>query len=125
MMIMRRVAAAIALSLFVASCGEGTQGPTGHAGASGPAGEKGDVGPPGPTGAQGPKGDPGPPGPSGPPGEIPLGSAGISTVRVVRVSCEAAACTATCNQDEVLVTAYCGPGRTAVTLVNERSVSCP
>jgi hypothetical protein len=33
--------------------------------------------------------------------------------------------TAACNQDEVLVTAYCGPGRSAVTLINERSVSCP
>jgi hypothetical protein len=46
-------------------------------------------------------------------------------LRVIRVSCESAACTAACNQDEVLVSAYCGPGRSAVTLVNERSVSCP
>jgi hypothetical protein len=47
------------------------------------------------------------------------------TARVIRTSCETAACTAACNQDEVLVTAYCGPGRSAVTLINERSVSCP
>jgi hypothetical protein len=33
----------------------------------------------------------------------------------MRVSCESAACSAACNQDEVLVSAYCGPGRSAVT----------
>jgi hypothetical protein len=47
------------------------------------------------------------------------------SLRVIRTSCETAACTAACDQDEVLVTAYCGPGRSAVTLINERSVSCP
>ena len=50
----------------------------------------------------------------------------IGAVRVIRLGCEtASACTAECGQDEVLVTAYCGPRRTAVTLINERSVSCP
>jgi hypothetical protein len=43
----------------------------------------------------------------------------------MRISCETAACTAACGQDEVLVTAYCGPGRAAVTLINERTASCP
>jgi hypothetical protein len=46
-------------------------------------------------------------------------------IRVVRIDCGTSACTAACNQDEVLVTAYCGPRRSAVTLVNERSASCP
>jgi hypothetical protein len=43
----------------------------------------------------------------------------------MRISCETAACTAACGQDEVLVTAYCGPGRAVVTLINERTASCP
>jgi hypothetical protein len=65
----------------------------------------------------------------------PAGSASENTVRVLRVDCGTSAelgkllrrgppCTAACDQDEVLVTAYCGPRRRAVTFVNERSVSC-
>jgi hypothetical protein len=120
-----RAAVAIALSLFLASCGD-APAPKGEPGPAGPPGEKGDAGPPGPPGPQGAKGDPGPPGPSGPPGPPATASpAGESTVRVIRSNCDAATCAAACNQDEVLVAAYCGPGRTAVTLVNERSVSCP
>src|SRR5881396_3151060 len=86
----KSLAFVIALSICLASCGEGSPGPKGEAGVAGPPGEKGDRGPPGP------------PGPAGslPPGE--------TTVRVVRINCETAACTAACNQDEVLVTAYCG-----------------
>src|SRR5262249_41372736 len=62
------------------------------------------------------------------------GSASENTVRVLRVDCgtraelakviRRAPCTAACDEDEVLVTAYCGPRRRAVTFVNERSVSC-
>jgi len=107
----------IALSLCLAGCGQGSQGPKGEAGAAGPPGEKGEPGPPGPAG---PRGEAGPPGPSG-----PAGSATANTLRVVRIDCGTSACTAACNQDEVLVTAYCGPRRSAVTLVNERSASCP
>jgi hypothetical protein len=64
----------------------------------------------------------------------PAGSATDNTVRVLRVDCgtraelakviRRAPCTAACDEDEVLVTAYCGPRRRAVTFVNERSVSC-
>jgi Collagen triple helix repeat (20 copies) len=110
---MKRIALVIALCLGLANCGQGPQGPKGEPGAAGPAGEKGEAGPPGPPG---PKGDAGPAGPPGP---------AAAALRVMRVSCESAACTAACNQDEVLVSAYCGAGRSAVTLVNERSVSCP
>src|SRR6516165_1732159 len=106
----------IAFSLCLAGCGQGPQGPKGEAGAAGPPGEKGEPGPPGPAG---PRGEAGPPGPSG-----PTGSAAANTLRVVRIDCGTSACTAACNQDEVLVTAYCGPRRSAVTLVNERSASC-
>jgi len=116
----KRIAVAIAFSLCLASCGQGNPGPKGETGAAGPVGEKGDSGPPGPPGPQGPQGEPGPAGPPGPPA-----AAGGGSLRVIRTSCETATCTAACNQDEVLVTAYCGPSRSAVTLVNERSVSCP
>lgn len=115
------VAVVIAFSLCLADCGEGSQGPKGDMGVAGLPGEKGDAGPPGPPGPQGPKGDPGPSGASGPPGP-PSES---TVVRVLRINCETGACTAACEQDEVLVTAYCGSRRTAVTLVNERSASCP
>ena len=43
----------------------------------------------------------------------------------VRSNCEAATCRGECNEDEVLIVAYCGPRRRAITLVNERTVTCP
>jgi hypothetical protein len=119
----KRFAIAIALSICVAGCGEGTTGPKGDPGPVGPAGEKGDPGPPGPAGPPGP---PGPQGAQGPPASP--GAAGTPTtdsaIRVTHSSCEAAACRAECNQNEVLVIAYCGPRRSPVTLVNERTVTC-
>jgi hypothetical protein len=118
---MKRIALVVALCLGLANCGQGPQGPKGEQGVVGPAGEKGEAGPPGPPGPPGPKGDAGPAGPAA----SPAAAGAASGVRVMRVSCESAACSAACNQDEVLVSAYCGPGRSAVTLVNERSVSCP
>ena len=106
-------------SFCLASCGEGSPISKGEAGVAGPPGEKGDPGPPGPPGPAGPQGDQGPPGPAATaPNEQ-------SPIRVMRVVCETAACTAACGQDEVLVSAYCGPGRAAVTIANELSVSCP
>ena len=118
---MKQIALVVALCLGLANCGQGPQGPKGEQGVAGPAGEKGEAGPPGPPGPPGPKGDAGPAGPAA----SPAAAGAASGVRVMRVSCESAACSAACNQDEVLVSAYCGPGRSAVTLVNERSVSCP
>src|SRR5262249_51889142 len=105
---------AIALSICVAGCG---QGPKGEPGAAGSPGEKGEAGPPGPPGPPGPQGAQGPPGPSG-------AAAGTSesALRVMRSNCQAATCRGECNEDEVLIVAYCGPRRSAVTLVNERTV---
>src|SRR5215470_4208380 len=115
---LKSIAVAIALSICVAGCG---QGPKGEPGAAGPPGEKGDPGPVGPSGLPGP---PGPQGPPGPPGAA-ASAAGESAVRVMRSNCQAATCRGECNEDEVLIVAYCGPSRSAVTLVNERTVTCP
>jgi hypothetical protein len=74
-------------------------------GPAGPAGPKGDIGPAGPQGAQGPPGRPG-------------------QFRVVRSNCSAANCVAECDNDEVLLIAYCGSRRTPAVFPSERSASC-
>jgi hypothetical protein len=51
--------------------------------------------------------------------------AGESAMRVIRSNCQAATCRAECNEDEVLIVAYCGPRRSVPTFVNERTVTCP
>jgi hypothetical protein len=116
----KSIAVAIALSICVAGCGEG---PKGEPGAAGPAGEKGEPGPAGPPGPPGPPGPKGAEGPPGPPGAAAATSE--SALRVMRSDCQAATCRGECNQDEVLIVAYCGPRRSAVVLVNERTVTCP
>ncbi len=68
-------------------------------------------------GPEGAKGDPGSAGPAGPPGAS-------STVRIVRSNCDATSCAAQCNDDEVLLMAYCGAARIAATFPSERSASC-
>lgn len=106
------LALAMGLALCLAGCGgEPKQGPKGDAGPAGPAGPKGDtgeMGPPGPQGAQGPQGPRGP----------------ASQMRIVRQNCSETACAIQCNENEVLVTAYCGPLRRNATVLTERSVSC-
>jgi Collagen triple helix repeat (20 copies) len=104
---------AIALALALASCGKGPQG---DAGPAGPAGPKGDPGPPGP---QGPAGLAGPQGPAG-----ERGPAAAATVRVMHQSCLGGECTVACHDNEVLITAYCGPARNAATFLGERAASC-
>jgi hypothetical protein len=108
-----RLSAGLAAALLLAACA--SQGPSGPAGPPGPQGAKGDPGPAGPPGA------PGPPGPRGPQGE-----AGSATgVRVVRQDCLGpGGCTATCQEGEVLVTAYCGVERNRPTFLTEASVNC-
>src|SRR5271155_4189146 len=103
---------AVALLTGLAACGKGPQGDTGPAGPQGPtgdAGPAGPMGPPGPPGPQGPLGPAGPPSPS---------------VRVVRNDCLSGNCTVECHDNEVLVTAYCGPTRNPAQFLAERSASC-
>src|SRR6266508_4081816 len=114
----RGTAVAIAFSICVSGC----EGPKGEPGAVGPAGQKGETGPvgsPGPEGPPGPAGPQGAEGPAGPPG------AAENAIRVIRLDCTAAASRGECNQLEVLVIGYCGPRRSPVTLINERTVTCP
>jgi hypothetical protein len=117
----KSIAVAIAISICVAGCG---QGPKGEPGAAGPPGEKGEPGPAGPPAPPGPPGPPGPQGAGGPPGP-PGTPGGEGAVRVMRSNCQTAACREECNQDEVLVVAYCGARRSPVVVVNERTVTCP
>ena len=95
----------------LAACGKGPQGDTGPAGPQGP---KGDVGAVGPAGPAGPAGTAGPQGPAGPPSP---------SVRVVKSDCTSG-CTVQCQENEILVTAYCGPTRNAAQMLGERGASC-
>ena len=63
------------------------------------------------TGPRGEKGDPGPSGPA-------------SGIRVVKADCDARGCTVQCRDDEMLLTAYCGPRRNAAVIPSERSATC-
>lgn len=102
---------ALALSLALASCGKPEKGETGPQGPAGPQGEKGERGDAGPQGPQGPQGARGAPGPA-------------SLIRVLKADCSKLACTVSCNADEVLVSAYCGPQRAPATVLTESSVNC-
>jgi hypothetical protein len=111
MRILTMVAAILGVALCVAACGKPEQGAKGDAGPAGPPGPKGD------RGDVGPPGELGPPGPQGPPGPA-------SQVRVVRQNCLTGTCSVTCNESEVLVSAYCGAARLQAIVLSERSVSC-
>jgi hypothetical protein len=104
---------ALAFTLALAGCGQGAKGDPGPAGPSGP---KGDQGPPGQTGPEGPPGPIGPQGEQGPPSP---------TIRVVRSSCLTSGdCPVGCRENEILVTAYCGPTRNPATFIGERQATC-
>jgi hypothetical protein len=105
------VALLVGLSGSLAGCGKGAQGDTGPAGPQGPKGDDGPagpIGPPGPAGPQGPQGEQGAPSPS---------------VRVVKSDC-VSGCTVQCQDNEILVTAYCGPTRNQAQFLGERGASC-
>jgi Collagen triple helix repeat (20 copies) len=95
------------LLLNLAACGQGNQGPKGDPGPKGDAGPAGPAGPPGPAGSQG---QPGPPGPGG--------------LRLVQNQCTQNSCTAECADDEVLLSAWCGPHRNTANFPTDRSASC-
>lgn len=105
------VALMAGLSASLAGCGKGPQG---DAGPAGPQGPKGDPGAPGPAGPPGPPGPAGPQGLQGPPSP---------TVRVVKSDC-GTGCTVQCQDNEVLVTAYCGPTRNPAQYLGEKGASC-
>ena len=112
----------IALSVFLASCGQGPPGPKGDTGPAGPQGVKGDAGPPGPAGAAGPQGAKGPQGPPGTPGLS-------SQIRIVEHTvheegCDSDECRIACNDGEFLLTAYCGTERKPPIYDRDGSVSC-
>jgi hypothetical protein len=78
-------------------------------------------------GEPGPQGLPGERGPQGPPGPAGVSAAPVgptSHVRMIRVNCDAASCDAECNEDEILLIAYCGAARTAPIYPTERSATC-
>ena len=105
------LALAVALLTALAGCGKGSQGDTGPAGPQGP---MGDIGPAGPAGPLGPAGPQGPQGEQGPPSP---------SVRVIKSDC-VSGCTLQCQDNEVLVTAYCGPTRNPAQFLGERGASC-
>lgn len=112
---MRAIHWLVVMLLLASLAGCGSQGPKGDQGPAGPQGPKGDTGTAGPTGPQGPRGQAGPQGEAGPPGQ---------GVRVVQSNCVSGDCAITCRDNEVLVTAYCGPNRHAATFLAERTASC-
>ena len=105
------VALLLAVSGSLAGCGKGPQGDQGPAGPQGPKGDAGPVGPAGP---------PGPPGPVSPEGQAGPAS---SSIRVVKSDC-VSGCTVQCQDDEVLVAAYCGPTRNQAQFLGEKGASC-
>ena len=119
----------IALSVILASCGQGPPGPKGDSGPAGPQGAKGDTGPLGAAGLAGPVGPAGAQGPQGPQGaQGPPGTPG-SQLRIIERTvkeegCDSDECRIACNDGEFLLTAYCGTERKPPIYNRDGSVSC-
>src|SRR5262245_5357305 len=73
--------------------------------------------------SKGPMGDPGPPGPKGPQGDAGPPST-TSGIRIVRANCDETSCRVQCSENEMLLTAYCGPNRNLAIIPTERSATC-
>ena len=73
--------------------------------------------------SKGPMGDPGPPGPKGLPGDAGPPST-TSGIRIVRSNCDETACRVQCDENEMLLTAYCGPKRNSAIIPTERAATC-
>jgi hypothetical protein len=80
------------------------------------------VGAGGAKGDQGAKGDPGPIGERGPPG--PRGPSGEAGIRILRQDCPGGNCDVRCEDREVMLTAYCGIGRTPAVFTSDSSAIC-
>lgn len=77
---------------------------------------------PAPTTVIGAKGDPGPRGERGPPG--PAGRPGDAGIRILRQDCPGGNCDIRCEDNEVMLTAYCGIGRTPAVFTSDSSAIC-
>ena len=93
------------------ACSKGPQGDAGPPGPQGPKGDTGPVGPAGPPGPPGPQSEKGPPGPPNP------------SIRVIRSDC-VSGCSVQCQDNEVLIAAYCGATRNQAQFPSERGASC-
>jgi hypothetical protein len=74
-------------------------------------------------GLKGPMGDQGPPGPKGPRGDAGPPSQ-TSGIRIVRANCDETSCRVQCGENEMLLTAYCGPKRNPAIIPTERAATC-
>ena len=74
-------------------------------------------------GSKGPVGDQGPPGPKGPGGDAGPPST-TSGIRIVRSNCDETTCRVQCGENEMLLTAYCGPNRNTAIIPTERAATC-
>jgi hypothetical protein len=74
-------------------------------------------------GPKGPMGDQGPPGPKGPRGDAGPSSP-ASGIRIVRSNCDETTCRVRCGENEMLLTAYCGPKRNPAIMPTERTAAC-
>jgi hypothetical protein len=117
------LAMTVVLLAALAGCSKGPQGDAGPAGPQGPKGDVGAAGPAGPPGPPGPTGAAGPAGVAGPAGPQGLAGASSPSIRVIKSDC-ASGCTVQCRDDEVLVTAYCGPTRNPAQYLGEKGASC-
>ena len=73
--------------------------------------------------SKGPMGDQGAPGPKGPQGDAGPPST-TSGIRIVRSNCDETTCLVQCSENEMLLTAYCGPKRNAAIIPTERAATC-
>ena len=108
------LALTLALLTGLTACSKGPQGDAGPPGPQGPKGDAGPVGPAGPPGPPGPQGENGPPGPPSP---------SSPSIRVIRSDC-VSGCSVECQNNEVLVTAYCGATRNQAQFLSERGALC-
>ena len=74
-------------------------------------------------GLKGPVGDQGPPGPKGPQGDAGPPST-TSGIRIVHSACDETTCRVQCSENEMLLTAYCGPNRNPAIIPTERAATC-